>query len=430
MRTRRHPKRLPHVHHSKANTRALLLAKPGVELRHAGFRSVLAAKPDWSTPQKIADHDPIGMTLADRNLVDPDGQGTRRACACELRLHVLHLQRLDGVPIKRQFLRNIRDRCLSAPAADKIGKALGVERVVCQKVEPFLLHLAAAAAIDAPHLQLKQYSIVPAGQVTHLPDLTVVPSHLDAATASTRCFFDRRFKMTMRTFGSPKTPRTVGSARNPSNEYVSQSRRRRFDGLTIHKWCQILNPAKMQNSPEIPRSVTLQALKSTHSIPRRPNYLIPVDPKIWSEEDVRRQGVSIDRLLSQLKTSGARVRLVVIEASRRNPYERRFRTYSHGLAPIQTSENALILSSAAPGQVVEDPDELHSQLMTALLTQMDSSKGIEEVFNNTRNAVVAATQGQQIPAVSSTLTESVNLWPARSGAPVSSVDSTASGRRE
>jgi uncharacterized caspase-like protein len=160
------------------------------------------------------------------------------------------------------------------------------------------------------------------------------------------------------------------------------------------------------------------------------NYLIPVDAKIWSEEDVRRQGVSIDGLLSQLKTSGARVRLVVIEASRRNPYERRFRSYSHGLAPIQTSENELSLSSAAPDQVIEDPNELHSQLMTALLKQMDSSKGIEEVFNDTRNAVVAATQGQQIPAVSSTLTENVNLWPARSGAPVSFAGSAASGRRE
>src|SRR3954454_12550748 len=145
------------------------------------------------------------------------------------------------------------------------------------------------------------------------------------------------------------------------------------------------------------------------------NYLIPVDAKIWYEEDVRRQGVSVDLLLSKLKTSGARVRLIVIEASRRNPYERRFRSYSHGLAPIQTSENTLILSSAAPGQVVEDPGELHSQLMTALLKRIESSKGIEEVFNNTRNAVVAATQGQQIPAVSSTLTESVKLWPIRSG---------------
>jgi uncharacterized caspase-like protein len=139
------------------------------------------------------------------------------------------------------------------------------------------------------------------------------------------------------------------------------------------------------------------------------NYLIPVDAKIWYEEDVRRQGVSIDLLLSKLKTSGARVRLVVVEASRRNPYERRFRTYSHGLAPIQTSENTLILSSAAPGQVVEESDELHSRLMTVLLTQMGSSKGIEEVFNNTRKGVAAATQGQQIPAVSSTLTESVTF---------------------
>ena len=139
------------------------------------------------------------------------------------------------------------------------------------------------------------------------------------------------------------------------------------------------------------------------------NYLIPVDAKIWYEEDVRRQGVSIDLLLSKLKTSGARVRLVVIEASRRNPYERRFRTYSHGLAPIQTTENTLILSSAAPGQVVEESDELHSQLMTVLLTRMDSSKGIEEVFNSTRKGVAAATQGQQIPAVSSTLTESVTF---------------------
>jgi len=160
------------------------------------------------------------------------------------------------------------------------------------------------------------------------------------------------------------------------------------------------------------------------------NYLIPVDGKIWNEEDVRRQGVSIDGLLSQHKASGVRVRLVVFEASRRNPYERRFGTYSHGLVPIQTSENALIPSSAAPDQVVEDPDELHSQLMTALLTQMDSSKGIDKVFNNTRNTVRAATQGQQIPAVSSKLTESVNLWPARSGAPVSAVGSAASGRRK
>jgi hypothetical protein len=96
---------------------------------------------------------------------------------------------------------------------------------------------------------------------------------------------------------------------------------------------------------------------------------------------------------------------------------------------MQTSENTLILSSAAPGQVVEDSNEPHSQLITALLTQMNSSNGIEEVSKSTGNAVAAATQGQQIPAVSSTLTENINLWPAQSGAPVSSVGSAARGRR-
>jgi uncharacterized caspase-like protein len=127
------------------------------------------------------------------------------------------------------------------------------------------------------------------------------------------------------------------------------------------------------------------------------NYLIPVDAKIWNADDVRREGVNIDRLLSRLRTAGARVRLVVIEASRRNPYERRFRAYSHGLAPIQASENTLVLSSAAPGQVVDNLDEPHSQLMAALLAQMNSSKGIEQVFKNTGNVVAAATQGQPSP---------------------------------
>ena len=160
------------------------------------------------------------------------------------------------------------------------------------------------------------------------------------------------------------------------------------------------------------------------------NYLIPIDAKIWNEADVRQEGVSIDCVLSELETSGARIRLVVIEASRRNPYERRFRAYSHGLAPIQASGTRLILSSAAPGQIVDDSGEPHSQLMSALLTQMNSSEGIEGVIKNSQTTLAATTQGQQVSAESSTLTENVNPWRAGSGDPVSTVGSAASDRRE
>jgi uncharacterized caspase-like protein len=159
------------------------------------------------------------------------------------------------------------------------------------------------------------------------------------------------------------------------------------------------------------------------------NYMIPVDAKIWGERDVRRDGVSVDRLLSELKDSGARIRLAVIDASRRNPYERRFRSYSHGLASIQATANTLVLTSAAPDQVVDDRDGPHSPMMTALLKEMNSStRSIQGIFEDTRAAVAATTQNRQLPAVSSTLVEDVNLGPALSSTPVSSAD-TAPSRR-
>jgi len=159
------------------------------------------------------------------------------------------------------------------------------------------------------------------------------------------------------------------------------------------------------------------------------NYMIPVDAKIWEERDVRRDGVSADRLLSELKDSGARIRLAVIDASRRNPYERRFRSYSHGLASIQATANALVLTSAAPDQVVDDRDGPHSPMMTALLKEMNSStRSIQGIFEDTRAEVTATTQNRQLPAVSSTLIDDVNLGPALSSTPVSSADMAPSRR--
>jgi uncharacterized caspase-like protein len=151
------------------------------------------------------------------------------------------------------------------------------------------------------------------------------------------------------------------------------------------------------------------------------SYMIPVDAKIWYEDDVRRDGVSIDRLLSELKNSGAHIRLAVIDASRRNPYERRFRSYSHGLAPIEAGEDALILTSMPPGQVVNDADGSRSLLISALLDEMNSSTAsVEQVFSGTRLTVARETQNQQIPNVSSSLIDDVKLWPAPTTAVVSS----------
>jgi uncharacterized caspase-like protein len=143
----------------------------------------------------------------------------------------------------------------------------------------------------------------------------------------------------------------------------------------------------------------------------RESYMIPVDATIWKESDVRRSGVSIESVLDVMKEQGARAKLAVIDASRRNPYERRFRAFSHGLAPITAPDNALVLSSATPGKVAEDSTGADSVLVTELLTNLNpqSVTGAEAVFNKTRIAISRASDGEQVPSVSSSLLEDVRF---------------------
>ena len=142
----------------------------------------------------------------------------------------------------------------------------------------------------------------------------------------------------------------------------------------------------------------------------RESYMIPVDAKIWKESDVRREGISVESVLDVMKEKGARAKLVVIDASRRNPYERRFRSFSHGLAPINAPDNALILTSATPGKVAEDSKSTDSVLVSELLNHINShSVGAEAAFNKTRVAISKASEGEQVPSVSSSLLEDVRF---------------------
>jgi uncharacterized caspase-like protein len=141
----------------------------------------------------------------------------------------------------------------------------------------------------------------------------------------------------------------------------------------------------------------------------RESYMIPVDATIWKESDVRREGISVESVLATMKERGAHAKLVVIDASRRNPYERRFRAFSHGLAPINAPENALILSSATPGKVADDSNGQNSVLVAELLNNLNAQTGVEAVFSKTRLAISRASEGEQVPSVSSSLVEDVRI---------------------
>jgi uncharacterized caspase-like protein len=144
---------------------------------------------------------------------------------------------------------------------------------------------------------------------------------------------------------------------------------------------------------------------------RRETYMIPTDAVIWNENDVRREGMSVETVLDAINERGARATLAVLEASRRNPYERRFRSYSHGLAPINTTNSALVISSNTPGKVTYDTKGQHSVLVAELLNQLNAQASAEGVFNSTRVATFRASKSEQMPSVSSSLLEDVRFSP-------------------
>jgi len=132
------------------------------------------------------------------------------------------------------------------------------------------------------------------------------------------------------------------------------------------------------------------------------NYMIPVDAKIWQERDVRRYGVNIERALSDLSASGARIRIAIVDASRRNPYERRFRNYSHGLAPIDADSDTIVITSTSPERVVDDADASPNRFVSGLGAELGPpSRSVEEVFAKRAAAGERSRREQQysVPAM-------------------------------
>ena len=88
----------------------------------------------------------------------------------------------------------------------------------------------------------------------------------------------------------------------------------------------------------------------------RQTFMIPVNAQIWTEPDVRRDGFSLDTVLAEMNSKGARIKIAILDASRRNPFERRFRSIPAGLAPVIAPNNTAVMYAAAPSMVVRDSD--------------------------------------------------------------------------
>ncbi|MGY2902554.1 hypothetical protein ACVWVY_001575 [Bradyrhizobium sp. URHC0002] len=157
----------------------------------------------------------------------------------------------------------------------------------------------------------------------------------------------------------------------------------------------------------------------------RQSYMIPVDAQIWTEPDVRRDGFSLEAVLGEINSRGAGVKIALIDASRRNPFERRFRSFSAGLAPVIAPNGTLVMYSAALSSVVSDNGSDRSLFVKELLKEIRTPDLMaEETLNRTRVGVTRASRQEQVPWISSSLAEDFSFIPSGSGPRPASQPST------
>ena len=148
----------------------------------------------------------------------------------------------------------------------------------------------------------------------------------------------------------------------------------------------------------------------------RQSYMLPIDAQIWTESDVRRDGFSLETVLGELNTRGAGVKIALIDASRRNPFERRFRSFSAGLTPVIAPNGTLVMYSAALASVVSDAGGDHSLFVQELLKEIRVPDLMpEETLNRTKMGVTRASRGEQVPWISSSLAEDFSFSPGGGG---------------
>ncbi|HEX3114417.1 MAG TPA: caspase family protein [Bradyrhizobium sp.] len=154
----------------------------------------------------------------------------------------------------------------------------------------------------------------------------------------------------------------------------------------------------------------------------RQSYMIPIDAQIWTEADVRRDGLSLETVLGELNSRGAGVKIALIDASRRNPFERRFRSFSAGLAPVIAPNGTLVMYSAALSSVISDNGSDHSLFVQQLLKEIRIPDLMaEETLNRTRVGVTRASRSEQVPWISSSLAEDFSFIAGASARPSNTV---------
>ena len=126
------------------------------------------------------------------------------------------------------------------------------------------------------------------------------------------------------------------------------------------------------------------------------NYLMPIDASPRDENDVELQAISLDTVLRGLGAVDPKVSLLMLDACRNNPFERRWRGSSRGLARVEAASGTLISYAAKPGTTAADGRSRNSPYTAAWLAELEKpGMSVEDILKRVHVAVRDETRGQQ-----------------------------------
>lgn len=131
------------------------------------------------------------------------------------------------------------------------------------------------------------------------------------------------------------------------------------------------------------------------------NYIIPIDANIHSEPDVELYAVSVENVIMRMTTAQDRANIIILDACRDNPFEKRWKSSSGGLTPInEQPAGTLVAYAAAPGHVAEAGLNGNlSKYTESLVALIDQPNPLIATFQAVQNEVYRNTQGRQRPYV-------------------------------
>lgn len=218
--------------------------------------------------------------------------------------------------------------------------------------------------------------------------------------------------------GNAKYPDNETPLKEPINDARDVADELKRDGFTVEVGENLTGDATRHALDQLyarvkPGSVVMIFFSGFGVQSARQSYILPVDAQIWTEADVRRDGFSLETILGEINSRGAGVKIALLDASRRNPFERRFRSFSAGLAPVIAPSGTLVMYSAALSSVVGDSGAERSLFVGELLKEIRvPDLTAEETLNRTRVGVTRASRGEQVPWISSSLAEDFAFTPA------------------